>query len=133
MDELELAGCILLNRQGEILLLHRNTEKYNHWEVPGGKVEQGETDANAAKRELKEELGVEVRLERKLGHASFSDGLTMHYHWFLATTTDTPHVCEPATFEVAYFSLEELSRSTLSLSEGAKCLVSQLKAGKITL
>lgn len=134
MNALELAGCILLDEQGRILLLHRNTEKYNHWEVPGGKVEPGESNADAAVRELREELGVEVEIVRELGSASFTDGRLMTYHWFLAKTNGTPTICEPDKFDaLAYLSLAELKRVGMSLSEGLKTFVSLVDAAKITL
>jgi 8-oxo-dGTP pyrophosphatase MutT (NUDIX family) len=134
MDELQLAGCILLNDKGQILLIHRQTDKYDHWEVPGGKVEAGESDEVAAIRELQEELGVQVRIDRKLGDATFVDGQTMHYHWFSAVTDGTPCVCEPDKFtELAYFAPDELSDPSLSLSEGAKQFVTLMKSGEIRL
>ena len=37
------------------------------WEFPGGKVEEGETDAEALKREVAERVGVEVQVAANIG------------------------------------------------------------------
>jgi len=48
---------------GDRVLLHR-TERDSFWALPGGRVELLEPAADALKRELKEELRVEVHVER---------------------------------------------------------------------
>lgn len=62
MSHIALAGCIIKDTKKRILLIHRNTAKRTHWEIPGGKIEKGETAAAAASREIQEELGVEVNI-----------------------------------------------------------------------
>jgi ADP-ribose pyrophosphatase YjhB (NUDIX family) len=51
----------LIVRDGKVLLIRRGKEPYkNHWSLPGGGVERGETIREAVKREVLEETGLEV-------------------------------------------------------------------------
>lgn len=61
----------VLVRDGRVLAAKRAAHKREGglWELPGGKVEPGESDADALVRELREELGVEVRVEGPVGES----------------------------------------------------------------
>lgn len=48
---------IVFDDQKNFLLVQKNGYSKNHWKFPGGGVEDGETDKDALKRELEEELG----------------------------------------------------------------------------
>jgi ferredoxin--NADP+ reductase len=57
---------ILVNSQGECLLLQRSAVSKNNpgkWELPGGKLEQGEDLQHGLKREVLEETGLEIELD----------------------------------------------------------------------
>jgi 8-oxo-dGTP diphosphatase len=59
MGMVEVVAAIL-EREGRILICQR-TARQSHplqWEFPGGKVEPGESPAQALARELEEELGI---------------------------------------------------------------------------
>jgi 8-oxo-dGTP diphosphatase len=62
-----VAGAI--EEAGQVLCAQRGPDQRHPglWELPGGKVEPGETDAQALSRELREELGVEVVVGSHLG------------------------------------------------------------------
>jgi 8-oxo-dGTP diphosphatase len=67
-DYVHIAVGILRNGRGEVLVCQRPAHKLypGEWEFPGGKVERGETVAAALRRELREELGIEVRASQPL-------------------------------------------------------------------
>lgn len=50
----------------QILLLHQNSDGPRTWQLPGGKVEDGETLAEALVREMREETGLDIEVGRLL-------------------------------------------------------------------
>lgn len=58
----EVAAAVLIRADGAVLLAQRPTGKVypGYWEFPGGKIEPGEPIAEGLRREIREELGVEI-------------------------------------------------------------------------
>lgn len=63
----------LIERAGTVLIAKRPLHKPRggFWELPGGKVEPGETDEDALIREIAEELGVTVEITSVYGRTEF--------------------------------------------------------------
>ena len=114
MNKLRLAGCALI-RDDSILLLYRT--KRNWYELPGGKIDEGENAQEAAVRELKEELCCSVTIVRRLGEKEFGeDGFVVDYVWFLAQINgESPLVGEPDKFSHGkWIPLKDLEKYSLS-------------------
>ncbi|MGN6378350.1 MAG: NUDIX hydrolase [Gaiellales bacterium] len=75
------AGGVVL-RDGLVAVVHR---PHRHdWTLPKGKLEQGEDDHAAALREVLEETGWSVEVERDLGTVSYeARGMPKTVRWYL--------------------------------------------------
>jgi len=64
----QAARVVLLDPAGSVLLLQANdpadAQKPAWWEIPGGGIDHGESSAEAARRELWEETGLEVTVRK---------------------------------------------------------------------
>ena len=86
-----VAGAIL--RDGKVFGACRGYGNYaGTWEFAGGKVEPGETDEEALAREIREELGVEIAVERLLG---IVDHDYPEYHMNMRLYVCRHIACEP--------------------------------------
>ena len=133
MQKIELAGCVLLDDYGRLLLLHRSADESSRWELPGGKVELGETAEETAIREANEELGVNIRLIGMLGIGEFEqDEREYRYTWFQAVIeSGEVSVREPEKFDdLEYYEVEDLL--SLALSENMKVLFEQIFSGEVS-
>ncbi len=71
------AGAIVFNQDGKILLLEHYLRPKNGWGIPGGFMNRGEQPEDAVRREIMEEVGLEignvklVRAETKNRHVEF--------------------------------------------------------------
>ncbi len=103
------AGIILSSDAQHVFITHRATSSHcgGFWEFAGGKIEQGETEEQAVKRELNEEVGISVLACEPfitVTHEYPSKTLTLHF--FLITA-----------FEGEPYGREQQEGKWVSLSE----------------
>lgn len=110
-------GALILNEKGEVLLVKRSQNARNEkgkWEAPGGAVEFWETRETAVRREIMEELGVEVEIIKVL---VTTDEILPEYrqHWlpttFLAKVKNgqTAKIVEPEKHDaIGWFAIGAL-------------------------
>ncbi len=60
--------CAIIIINGKTLVVQRSAEMKMplKWEFPGGKIEAGESEKECIKREIREELNIEIEINRKL-------------------------------------------------------------------
>jgi ADP-ribose pyrophosphatase YjhB (NUDIX family) len=107
---------------GKILLQCR--ADIDFWSMPGGNVEIGESVEQGVVREVYEETGLEVRVERLIGvysepesypFMSYPDGFTIHYvtHVFTCDHIAGELRLSDESTDIGYFAADNLPKNTL--------------------
>ena len=114
------AGVVVRDDAGRFLLVKVRMASGEYWQWPGGMIEVGETAAQTAVREYKEETGLEIALVRLVGVYSgpnfavtYENGDQVEYTAIIfegrviggsLSQSDGVEV-----FDAAYFSLDEIA------------------------
>jgi ADP-ribose pyrophosphatase len=109
------AVVLPMNAQGEVLLVRQWRAPLGEqiWELPAGRVDDGETALQAARRELLEETGLRAKRWRRLGIVHPSPGyVAERMHLYLATDLTYGAACPEADEDITtrWFSRAELEQ-----------------------
>lgn len=122
-----------LIQDGRFLLVHRHPERVNYpncWDLPGGHVEGGETPEDAARRECREELGIEVLGPRPVRITASDPNLRKHAFvvtsWRGQPINAAPHEHD----DLGWFTADDLGTLDLADPAGLRdLLTTALRAG----
>lgn len=112
---LNVAGVVVFDENGRVLL-QRRSHADDSWGFPGGVVELGESVAEAAIREVKEETGLDVVIDSLLGiYSKYSDTYPNGDQAQPIATVFKGHVVSgelaidgQETFDLQFFHLDEV-------------------------
>ena len=95
-----VAAVIKKNNLYFIAQRNRNKHFAYYWEFPGGKVDKQETFENALKREIKEELSINIRVFNHIASEKHKDEkIDVNVHYFL---------CEPLNKNIILSEHEDM-------------------------
>jgi ADP-ribose pyrophosphatase YjhB (NUDIX family) len=107
-EDPKVAVGVVVEMEGGILLARRNHEPHiGRWSFPSGFVDAGEVLEVAAAREVREETGIDVAIDRLLGVYS-SEGNRTVFVAYAGHAVGGEMECGDECFEVAVFPRERL-------------------------
>ncbi|MFW0862275.1 MAG: NUDIX domain-containing protein [Candidatus Komeilibacteria bacterium] len=102
------AFAIITNSQKEVLLCYRNDLK--KWNLPGGRMENGESPWEAVVREVKEEVGLEVKVVRLVNIFSKADMKDISFQFECEVVGGDLTISDESA-DNKYFSLDQIPKN----------------------
>jgi ADP-ribose pyrophosphatase YjhB (NUDIX family) len=101
--------AIIFDSDKKILLCHRRD--YDLWNLPGGTLEAGESPWEAVIREVKEETGLEVKIERLAGIYHKPEKNEICFSYVCEATGGTLTLNDEAD-QIVYFAMTDIPHNT---------------------
>ena len=122
LDPKLAVGAIIADDRGRIVLVKRAIEPgYGKWVFPGGYVDRGEEVRVAAVREAREEVGLDVRLERLINIYSYP-GRTPVIVVYAATLIGGSLGCDDEGLEARFFEPDQIPWEELAFRSTLEAL-----------
>lgn len=125
----------LINREGKFLILKEELHKGDVWDLPGGKIEYGESPEEALRREVKEELDLEIEIHGSVGVWYFFSQSQKHQvicHTYLCTPVGEVRIdtsknpADEVFTDLRWLTIDEiLSDQEIVLTESLRELLDQ--------
>jgi ADP-ribose pyrophosphatase YjhB (NUDIX family) len=126
----KVAAGVILEQDGGILLARRDIEpRAGAWGFPSGYVDRGERVEEAALREVREEVGVEARIDRLVGLYSYA-GRPVIIAVFAGAVVSGKPIAGHETREVGTFRPEEIPWPELAFPSTRDSLQDYLAASR---
>lgn len=106
-------SAILITRNGKYLLVQENKPDDIGWTIPAGRVRDQETPEEGAIREVKEETGLEVKIDGLIDTMSFSDKNTKMKIYKARVTSGNLKLNDKECMGMGWFSWEEIKHLSL--------------------